>query len=359
MKHAKPLLVSDIPVPAWWQTEYAQIESYIRQNVKQGEVRELAVSSGQRKIYSVTYGTAEQGLHGTANFNSALGSGSEAAYVNKAAREKPVLMFLAGVHGHEVEGMIAAQILMGIMETGKDLLQRDQSELRKQLEQFRMVIYPLLNPDGRIRVPYAGWVGLPGHEMTRYGQGTRKNGQSYTWRPSKAVHPMQGDVGILGGYFDDRGINLMHDEWYEPMSKATGPLLKQVAQEAPDLLLDMHSYEIDAGILETVYIPKTLKQEIVRYTQQYVYPRIQHYGIRTASLPPVYAEGEEGAMHPPLNLTSMCYHAGATLPCVFESPHGLAENMHSYEQLHNLHLALIESAAAYLDDLQTARKQLQ
>lgn len=345
----KPLLLSEVPIPDWWRTKVSDIEHDVLHRIREGEVSELARSAGGRVIYRVNYGQNEPQLRGTANFNSAIGSGSEDAYMRKSERRYPVLMILAGVHGHEVEGMIAARQLFMIMEQGCDLRGRSQESLRQKLQQLRITVFPLLNPDGRSRVPYDGWCGLPQDEMTKYGQGTRKDGSLYRWRPSKAVHPMQGDVDILGGYFDDHGVNLMHDEWYAPMSRTTPALLKVVAAEGPDLLLNLHSYQSDAGVLQTNYVPKKTSSEILRFTSDYVYPWIQHYGGRVNALPSINDDtGRESKMLPSFNLTSMCYHAGATLSCTFESAHGILENPHTYEQIHDLHLGLLEAAVDYL-----------
>ncbi len=64
------------------------------------------------------------------------------------------------------------------------------------------------------RCPYDSFVGLPTEIMTKYGQGTRKDGSLYGWPGAKAVHPMKGDVKILGAYFNDDGINPMHDDCF-------------------------------------------------------------------------------------------------------------------------------------------------
>lgn len=335
--------------PAWWRTATENIEYYVQQRVRRGETAQLAVSSGGSAIYRVSYGQSEPELRGRANFNSAIGSGSEDAYIRKRERRFPVLMILAGIHGHEVEGMIAALQLMEIIEHGRDLLGRDCRELQRRLEALRIVIFPLLNPDGRRRVPHAGWCGWPQAEMTKYGQGTRQDGTSYTWRPSKGVHPMKGDVGLLGAYFDDAGINLMHDEWPAPMSAVTQALLSAVAAEGPDLLLNLHSYQLASpAFMPLNYVPVFTQQAQQAFARDFAYPAMLRRGARPGSVPPVQAEGESPDSVAPFNLTSMCYHVGATLPCTFESPHGIAENPHTYEQLHDLHLGLLEGAVDYL-----------
>lgn len=53
-------------------------------------------------VHLLTYGIKEQVPH-RENFNSAIGVREPSAYLDKAARKEPVVLFLGPVHGHEVE----------------------------------------------------------------------------------------------------------------------------------------------------------------------------------------------------------------------------------------------------------------
>ena len=112
----------------------------------------------------------------------------------------------------------------GIAETGKDYRGKDWSSLQNKLKQCRTIIIPCGNPDGRRRCPYDSFLGLPTKIMTKYGQGTHKDGTSWGWPQAKSVHPMKGDVGILGAYFNDDGINMMHDDFFAPMAEVAARL---------------------------------------------------------------------------------------------------------------------------------------
>jgi hypothetical protein len=253
------------------------------------------------------------------------------------------------VHGQEVEGMVSSLSLINVMETGKDLSGKEQPELYRKLENLRLIIIPLANPDGRERVPYDGWVGINKEVMTKYGQGTRKNGELYGWRGSKAVHPMRGDIGILGGYFDDNGVNMMHDEWSSPMSETTRALLKLAAGEGPDILLNLHSHSHDPSILPPAYIPVTARLKLIHF-RNLLYSKLESAGYICEKLPISFTDGMEGQIPPAFNLTSMFYHVGADLSLTFESPHGLIEGEHpyDYDDLLNIHNILFDAAADYL-----------
>ncbi|PYI84542.1 MAG: hypothetical protein DME26_13080, partial [Verrucomicrobia bacterium] len=65
--------------------------------------------------------------------------------------------------------------------------------------------------------------------------GVKPDGTNHSWPYVKRIHPMRGpDVATLGAYWNDEGINLMHDEWFDPMAGATRALFRLAREEAPD-----------------------------------------------------------------------------------------------------------------------------
>ncbi|MFW6163750.1 MAG: M14 family zinc carboxypeptidase, partial [Planctomycetota bacterium] len=176
---ADPPPPSSVPIPPWWAGREEQIQAFLDNRVQRGEVRTLSTSPGGRPVRAVMYREAEPGLRGTANWGSALGAGQPDAFLRRAERQRPVLMILAGTHGQEMEGMVAALSLLSVMETGHDLRGQSQPALRESLDRLRLVVIPCANPDGRTRCPCDGWMGLPIAEMARWGQGTRLDGTPY------------------------------------------------------------------------------------------------------------------------------------------------------------------------------------
>ena len=312
------------PAPPWWTSRVDQIDAVLDSQVRRGEVVAVGRTSGGRVVRAVIWGEAEPPLRGPVNFNSALGARDEAHFVRRADRQRPVLLVLAGAHGQEVEGMVGSLSLISIMETGCDLTGAPQPQLRQACDRLRLIVIPLANPDGRARVPYEGLVGLTGAEMSRVGQGTHADGSNWGYPACKSIHPMAGDIGGLGGYFDDGGINLMHDEWFAPMSPLTSPLLAMVGREAPDILLNLHSHGDPPAILHLSYVPKQVQQRVHDFAQT-LNRNYEAAGLACKDAPPVEHDGPEGIVPPAFNLTSACYHAGAALPVTFESPHGLSD----------------------------------
>ena len=352
------LLKSGIPVPEWWESTEEQIQAVIDNEVHKGQTRLLAVSPGGREIKAVYYGEAEPELKGTANFNSAIAAGSPDYFFRRGLRKRPVLVLLAGVHGQELEGMVGAVSVLKLMETGKDLMGMEQPSLLSKLEKLRLVVIPIANPDGRARVPYDGWVGLPYMEMTKYGQGTRLNGKLYGWPYCKAVHPMVGDVGILGGYFDDAGINIQKDDYALPMSPVTRAVLELVRDEGPDMLINIHGHEYDPCILPVPYIPDAAKKELLMFYNRF-YATLKKKGYTGREFDILGSGGLDGEAIPSFDLDSMLYHTGAGTCFTFESPHGCSDmrkqdhtvyekNPYNYDDILKIYHLLIEDAADFL-----------
>ena len=311
-------------IPAWWKSTFQEISHFLSTEVRTGSVSEISYSPGGRKVYAVEYGEKENHLKGTANFNSALGGRKLEAYFDKAKRQKPVLVVIGGIHGHEVEGMVATLSLINIIEKGISLDGHDYSKLQKQLQQLRVIIIPLANPDGRERCPYSSWVGNEADEMTKYGQGTRKNGELYRWAPSKAVHPMRGDVGILGCYFDDNGVNMMHDNWANPMSATTKVLLELVDKEGPDCLINLHSDIYPPDFHQVQYTPYEHQLHVYEFASEFK-KRLEAKPLTAGKLMvhPDNDNANQRAIPAALNLQSMFYHVGSSLNILYESTHGI------------------------------------
>ena len=345
------LLASDTAIPGWWASREDQIQAALANDVTIGEVERIAVSPGGRAVCSATYGEPEPDLRGRANWNSALGAQDPDAYWRRSQRRRPVLIILAGVHGAEVEGMVACLSILRIMETGQDITGQAQPTIADKLRRLRLIVMPVGNPDGRARVPYDGWVGLPTEEMHRVGQGTRRDDSLYGWPDCKATHPMRGDVGFLGGYFDDAGVNLMHDEWTAPVSPTTPAILSLVRNEGPDMFINLHSHINPPAVLSCAYIPMTAKQRLADFARDY-YARLTTIGLVHGPTPAVAPDGDKGAPPPPFNLTSMAWQTGAATAITFECPHGFddAPTAYSYQDTLTIHHTLIETAADELLD---------
>ncbi len=328
-------------IPSFWKGSVQEIETAIHE-VKRGTTKTIAHSPGGRAVYLVTYGTTID-LNRQANYNSAAAARDPSYYANKPENTPPIVFIVGTPHGQEIEGMVGLVNLLRVAETGSDWRGKAWPRLREYLDRCRALIVPLSNPDGRARCPYDSFVGIPVEEMTRIGQGTRKDGTLYGWPGAKQRHPMKGDVGFLGAYFNDNGVNLMHDDWFDPMAEETKALLRVAREEAPDYLLNLHSHGHAPAILSTAYVPWYCKEAENRFAERLM-ERYRQAGLPAGRLPTPH---EDGKTYPPpsFNLTSALHHVCGGISLLFECPHGLKETKYpqvNHEQILDLELILFE-----------------
>ena len=72
-------------------------------------------------------------------------------------------------------------------------------------------------------------------------QGTWSNNELCGWPDCKKVHPMRPEVvGHLGAYFNDQGVNPMHDSFPLMQAPENLTLFELVDLERPDYILSLH-----------------------------------------------------------------------------------------------------------------------
>ena len=340
-------------LPGFFRSDLAAIDEEVK-NVKKGQVEVIARSPGGWPVYAVYYGVKEE-FHSRANYHSAVAARDHSCYVKRDSSSKPVLFFLGPVHGQEGEGIVGLVNLLHIVESGTDYRGREWNSLKSKFERCRVIIVPCGNPDGRRRCPYDTFVGLPVRIMTKYGQGTRKDGTLWGWPGAKSLHPMKGEVGILGAYFNDDGINMMHDDFFSPMAEETRAILDIARSEAPEITVSLHSFELTSRIIPTHYVPWFMKERIDDLTRQLnscykenSLPWIPDSHIRGPSV--------EDKSYPPVtsfNLVSALHHISGTMAFVFECSHGtLSEEGTgpdvSYGDILDMQLILYEKMFDYI-----------
>ncbi len=331
-------------LPVFWKSRLEDVESEAKA-VSKGESRVIARSPGGLPVYAVSYGK-KQDSQSQANYNSAVAASNAAYYARKQRGTKPVVMFLGPVHGQEIENIVGLVNLIRVAETGKDFRGRDWTTLQRKIEAARVIIIPVANPDGRKRCPYDSFVGLPLDTMTKYGQGTRRNGTIYGWPGGKSVHPMKGDVGILGAYFNDNGVNIMHDEFFAPMAEETKAVLELTRTEAPDMVVSLHSHGSNPTIVGPSFVPVFMKERVQMFARR-LEARFKKAGLPFGR---VFEVSPEDPKFPPtkyFNLVSAMHHASGAMAFTFECTHGAVSQALSlpkvdHEQILDIQLALFD-----------------
>lgn len=240
--------------------------------------------------------------------------------------------------------MAALTNLISLLETGKDLAGKENNELLEAARGIRLVIVPVANADGRARVEGDCKVGRSFEELRHWGQGTWRDGSLCGWPECKKIHPIKDAAGFLGGYYNDDGVNLMHDNFFHPMARETQAILDLCEAEASDFVLHLHGGgNIKGGMLPTDYVTAECSRAIDE-----LYERCQKVGD---------AEGLEffrgaipgipsGANPPSFNLVSATHHACGSVAACYESNEGILDDPVglplTYEKILRMHEILFE-----------------
>ena len=325
-----------LPVPDFWRGTVDDVSDALKM-VRRGAVREIGLTAGKRPIHVVTYGQQTIKRPRTANYSSALGAHKPAAYVCKKDRP-PTLLLVGGVHGSELEGIVGLNNLLSILESGCDYRGKPWPKLKQLLEGMQVLIVPLLNVDGRARVKAKSYVGETLLTYQYYAQGTRSDGEPYTWPAVKEFQPIT-DVGFLGGYFNDQGINPMHDNFFVAPSSEVATLFRLVDETAPDLIIQFHGGGIAPfHFTRTAHVPRSH----VKFVHQLAVAC--HDALKPIHFEPRYAEVASRETLDSFNLASALHHICGGISFVFESSPGLEKDgkaCYEWDEILDAHLKML------------------
>ena len=329
-------------LPDFWVGDVANLPARWTK-LERGELKKIATSPGGRPLHLISFGERETVRH-RANFNSAVGGGDLSAYLDKEARQKPVVYFVGPVHGHEVEGLTGLVNLIHVMETGRDLRGQEQGELRRLGEQCRLLIVPSGNPDGTARFEPRACHGMPMDVFQFWAMGTWSDDTIAVWPTSKRQHPRTGkEIGWLGCYFNDAGINPMHDEFFAPLGPEAPAILRVAKEEGPDLAVSLHSHGSKPVLLRPAFVPLETQDDVrllaLRYNSLLAERGLPQGGVFDP-------QPETGKVPAPFNLTSALYHISGATSLTHECPHGIADPRAcqvSFEQILDIQFGLYEA----------------
>jgi hypothetical protein len=289
--------------------------------VKTGRVETIGTTAGGRKMRAVVYGKPRGGK-GTSTFSGSLGFRDVRAYVGPEW-EKTVYMAMAAVHGGEFEAIAGMVNLISVLETGRDLRGREWPEIAAAAKALdRIILIPITNLDGRARVPlrmetYRGASNVV-HEYLN--TGAKADGVNFGWPQCKEFIPLDfSKTQFPGGYPNDAGVNIQHDDFFGRRQPETQALFDLTARERPDLIMNLHTgatYPLmHRPFLEAALMPAW--EGLFRKVQG----RLAVEGLQRTRDPKV--EGEQRTSLSTYNLdTALSLHCGA-LSTVVESPsHG-------------------------------------
>ncbi|MBQ8578209.1 MAG: hypothetical protein IJ449_09650 [Clostridia bacterium] len=315
MKNTKSLY------PYWITTpeDLAAIEA----GLVRGQVHHLCKSAGGRDIPYVTYGEKPD-YNRKANYSSACGAKDPAHYADRAGK-RTTIMLIGATHGQETEGVCGIANLLSLLETGKDLRGEAVPMITEAFDALdpRLVIVPIYNMDGRCRCEPDSMIGEPHDDggLRYWGQGTWKDGSLCGWPECKAVHPIKDAAGFLGSYYNDDGINLMHDNFFAPMAEETRALMKLIDEEAPECVIGLHGGSNSTNVLlQPDYVPQYTK-EAVHTLSESIAALESNFGYKSAVLN--VSDKNPGFPPPSFNLTTAIHHICGAVTSTYESNEGL------------------------------------
>ena len=349
-----------ITPPEYWHggldTVYADIGE-----IKLGRVMKMLPSAGGRKIHLIEYGQSGLGKR-KANLSSALGAKCPTAYADRSADGYTPTVFLAGcIHGGEFEGTVAIMNLISLLEKGVDLAGRRNDALLSAAQGVHLLLMPMCNPDGRSHIPFDNFVGRSFRDLRYYNQGTWKNGELCGYPDCKAVHPIKDAAGYLGGYFNDDGVNLMHDNFFGHNANETQNILDVCLEYAPDVSVLCHGGDNSVPhFTHSAYCSgeacrqiSELARAIAPLYESAGLKGFTNFGNRFETHDP-----EDGEIPVSFNLVSAMHHCCGT-PCItFESNQGLdKENSYvlSNDEIYLSHTLLFEGIFRFVKDARKTR----
>jgi len=342
-------------IPSWWRGSTQDVCDIVK-TVKKGQVEVLCHTPGGRPVYMVRYGKKND-LKRTANLSSAQGAGNIACYADKSGDDYvPTVCIVGACHGGEFEGVVAINNLIKNIETGTDFAGNANSELMEALEGINLLLLPCVNMDGRARVPLKTFVGQDFEGFRYYSQGTWKDGSLCLYPGCKEIHPLKEHCDFLGGYFNDDGVNIVHDNFFFTMAEETKALLKLADEYVPDITLHLHGGGNGQNCFFLFdYIPKVVKDRIAELSH-HVAKAMDEAGIGEQYYDRPVVGNEDKKKAPSFNIQSAWTALCGEQCIVYESNQGLLyeegranwDQSYFFDDIYLSHKILFEETFKYV-----------
>lgn len=228
------------PRPHWWKVRPAEIIDICR-NALKGSVKVIAQTPGGFPVHALFYGNFTDEKR-QSNWSASSASGHPEFFAG--ANHRQTVIWCAGIHGAEAESVAASVNLIQLLETGTDFLGRPHPRLLELLSQYRLIILPCVNMDGRAISP-DHLRKAPHRDFRHASQGSWLDGSLIEWLGSKEYFPLPLDkVAYPGGYPNSQGYNIMHDASPGNIRTAEARGILALAERyAVDFMLNAHSCE--------------------------------------------------------------------------------------------------------------------
>ena len=315
-------------IPGFWITALDDIRRFLRETIRKGSVERIGTSAGGREIVAACYGTP-RGEKGTTTFSGSVGCRNVQAYFGPDAGKK-VYLGVAGIHASEYEGIVGMVNLIAVLETGCDLRGKPWPEITEAAAGLdRIVLVPLVNVDGRARIPLRMEV-YRGMDETVHSYLTNSawaDGSPVGWPACKQFIPLDfRKTQFPGGYPNDAGVNIQHDDFFGNPQPETRALFALTARERPDLMLNMHTGVPPRNYFQRMHRPfmeEALNQpfdELYRRT----HTRLTREGLQGSRNPILEATPPRDSSFPCNLDTALNLHCGVMSVIVEAPSHGFS-----------------------------------
>jgi len=148
-------------------------------------------------------------------------------------------------------------------------------------------------------------------------------------------------MAYLGGYYNDAGVNIQHDDFFaRQIAPETRALIDLIRDETPDCFMTLHS----CGSGPFFSGPDNFIPQSCQYHQAQisalVADRHRRDGLRPGGGPKT---GPRGGFY----LHTALHHTSGALPLLFEFPHGLAMKPFTFDEILDIGLSLFEEVMRY------------
>lgn len=346
-------------IPDFWITEVDAVTRFLETRVSVGRVDVIGHTAGGRPMHAVSYGQPRQGA-GTTTFSGSLGFHDVRAYLGPDHGKK-VFMALGAVHGGEFEGIVGVVNLVAVLETGRDLRGRAWPGITAAAARLdRVVLLPIVNVDGRARIPVRmeRYTGTDKSHHQFLNTGCWRDGRLIGWPTVKEFIPLDFSRTLFpGGYPNDAGVNIQHDDFMGSPQPETRALFALAARERPDVIVNMHTGAPPKNYYMRAHRPFMEAKLNPVYDELYraIHTALTNAGLQGSRDPAL--EADPARVRPgQFNLdAALNMHCGA-LPILIESPsHGFSGVSregevvrHSADQLLDAQLVAFEAAMQFL-----------
>ncbi len=302
--------------PNYWPARLEQIEDFLR-SLRRGRVETFGLSAGNRSLWAAVYETDPSA---------------------------PTLCVVGGTHGHEPGTCVSCLNAMHVLEHGRDFKGDPLPALTRAAESMNLLFIPVLNADGRARMP-EGFHATLAMNTEAYEKGMTRDCKVNKTAEGALIDGVEiADMVVLGGRYNDAGFLMNRPRTLtESGSVEVMQMLEWLDKYPPDGLVDLHACGSNFIIMNRM-LPED-RRERLRAINRRMTDILTARGSQISEI--------HGDTEPPesgyLANVRMVYDRFGALSFVFEGRQGYLDfpPLFGYDRIVDDYLTVIAESAAY------------